>query len=822
MKKTSALILTLLVSCFTVFAISCDKDPQNNTNNNTGGGGESKEDIQVVDGKVKFFIEVDSQSPRSATSMPIRLTKVLVNGKEYEIQKDTDGKSFVEVNENNAGEYNAVYVNSQSQKWYGRSANIDLKMPYSQVYLSTLNAMRDFPMYASYTKETGNRLVFKDAYAMLDIAVTGDAKLTSINVSTKGASLAGYTNYKPSLSALSISKGLPFVELNCGNNGDYVALSESAKHFMIPVCPGNYPNGLHIRICDAEHKMMEFKTESIVLAPNQILALSKEYKPEEDLLFFEGFDTFVWGGDYMAGSKAVSFAPIADKVGIDYGKELTGYEDSMTEVSYDSPGTGFIQPNDWSACSENVDNPRTVASVHQMSESYVKSRALGDFVHLFRCQERPGYVEVGAANNARGILRTGRPVSAKGIIKAKYEFDICLKHDFNDDILVQIINGGMISSCKIDGKAVDLKSDYLSYTASLTIPQELLTKASAEQSKKWNHIELELDGASSATSLYLTSLSSADGKHGFYLDNLKMTKLADIERGNLRVLSWNIQNGMWGDQHNNYDNFVAWVKSYDPDICIWCEAETIYMDNTNKSSSTRFLPAGWETLAARYGHQYVARSGDRDNYSQVVTSKYPLTTIKKFTDSNVSGKPISHGAGLHSVNVNGKEIYVVTLHTWPQSYAYGVSSANQAASTAEHGGDYYRQFEMNYVVEQTKNNPAYAAQKDWIFAGDFNSRSRQDNWYYKYEENNTLLITQDVILENTDYVDMMVKAYPGKFVTSTMGNSRIDYVYMSPSLSQKAKNVFTIMDDWTCCYRDQATRFCYTSDHRPILVDLNY
>ena len=25
----------------------------------------------------------------------------------------------------------------------------------------------------------------------------------------------------------------------------------------------------------------------------------------------------------------------------------------------------------------------------------------------------------------------------------------------------------------------------------------------------------------------------------------------------LRVLYWNIQNGMWADQHNNYDNFVT-------------------------------------------------------------------------------------------------------------------------------------------------------------------------------------------------------------------------------------------------------------------------
>ena len=51
----------------------------------------------------------------------------------------------------------------------------------------------------------------------------------------------------------------------------------------------------------------------------------------------------------------------------------------------------------------------------------------------------------------------------------------------------------------------------------------------------------------------------------------------------LRVLYWNIQNGMWADQGNNYDNFVEWVKRYDPDVCVWCEAQTIYEDGTNKA-----------------------------------------------------------------------------------------------------------------------------------------------------------------------------------------------------------------------------------------------
>ena len=42
----------------------------------------------------------------------------------------------------------------------------------------------------------------------------------------------------------------------------------------------------------------------------------------------------------------------------------------------------------------------------------------------------------------------------------------------------------------------------------------------------------------------------------------------------IKVLYWNVQNGMWSDQGNNYDNFVEFVKSESPDICVWAEAES--------------------------------------------------------------------------------------------------------------------------------------------------------------------------------------------------------------------------------------------------------
>lgn len=99
----------------------------------------------------------------------------------------------------------------------------------------------------------------------------------------------------------------------------------------------------------------------------------------------------------------------------------------------------------------------------------------------------------------------------------------------------------------------------------------------------------------------------------------------------MRLLYWNIQNGMWSDQSNGYDNFVAWVKGYDPDVCVWCEAQSIYKSGTAErmDSVDRYLTANWGELAARYGHKYWYVGGHRDNFPQVVTSKYPIENVQR-------------------------------------------------------------------------------------------------------------------------------------------------------------------------------------------------
>ena len=67
----------------------------------------------------------------------------------------------------------------------------------------------------------------------------------------------------------------------------------------------------------------------------------------------------------------------------------------------------------------------------------------------------------------------------------------------------------------------------------------------------------------------------------------------------LRLLYWNIQNGMWDGQRDNYDRFVDWVKTQDPDICVWCEGGSYLLTESTKTSpkNERYFPAGWPEVA---------------------------------------------------------------------------------------------------------------------------------------------------------------------------------------------------------------------------------
>ena len=139
----------------------------------------------------------------------------------------------------------------------------------------------------------------------------------------------------------------------------------------------------------------------------------------------------------------------------------------------------------------------------------------------------------------------------------------------------------------------------------------------------------------------------------------------------LRLLYWNIQNGMWSGQDDNYDRFVEWVKEFDADVCVWCEAQSIYRSGTadRMPEADRYLVGNWGELAARYGHKYWYVGGHRDNFPQVITSKYPIENVERIVGEEPDSV-VTHGAGWARIVKNGRTVNIVTLHLWPQAYAY--------------------------------------------------------------------------------------------------------------------------------------------------------
>ena len=299
------------------------------------------------------------------------------------------------------------------------------------------------------------------------------------------------------------------------------------------------------------------------------------------------------------------------------------------------------------------------------------------------------------------------------------------------------------------------------------------------------------------------------------------TKSTDKPKKGFRLVYWNIQNGMWSGQGDNYSAFVEWVKARRPDVCVWCEAQTIYYTGTDKSMQPqeRYLTEHWGELAVRYGHKYWYVGGHRDNYPQVITSKYPIRNVERITGN--ADTVVMHGAGWATVKIRKRKINIVTLHTWPHAYAPG--AADRKKSSEGHGGSGYRRMELEYIYNHTLGGMSDNADDLWMMMGDFNSRSPLDNPKYRYPDNDPRFWEQRYILENTPYIDVVAHKHPGEFLTSTGGQSRIDFVYCTEPLCRMAVRADIITDEYTCPVRDKKklSNFWHPSDHLPIVVDFD-
>lgn len=700
------------------------------------------------------------------------------------------------------------------------------KIPQGEDYWGEMSCSQ---FYSRFAEEVGPGA----PYALVDLELKGHAGICSIKMEAPDG--------------VKIGGNVPWVVLNCVSNGSATELDQSG-HFYIRIAPGNYNGGLEVTIADSSHKAVRAIIPKFSVKAGEKKEISIDYNPDSKLLFYEGFDNCVWGGNVSEGSAGLSFAPDSENPGTTGCLGRSGYETGLKEIECNVPGSAFMQSDTWSDCED-----ATVATSHKVSESYLRSRNLLDYKYLFRCQEYQGCLSIGPESvKKRGILQTPK-LPVEEISDITVSFDFCFQPGNADALLFRMVNAGIITGCTVDGTPLaSSEIGYVEKYASATLDHSLVSiPAAMTDAKTWHHAVVSVSCATDGSALYFAgATTSSSVAHGFFLDNIKVEEVKQMPRGSFRLLYWNIQNGMWSDQKDGYANFLAFVRKYDPDVCVWCEAQSIYKTGSTSKMpvSSRYFPDAWPAFARSYGHEYTAIGGYRlyadDYYPQVVTSKYPINTLLKITETDPSliplpegfdhtktGQdymPVAHGAALQEINIGGSSICFVTLHLWPHAYSYYakyVSKATSASSTAGEG-NIQREAEIRYICSHTRLAPEYSSKQNWLMMGDFNTRSRLDNWYYKLDASDARLSTHNYILDNTDYQDIIGLRYPGYFFSTRVWASdgeapRFDFVYASPAMYSKVRNALVLNDSWMDAEYSGLSNYYNPSDHRPILVDFD-
>ncbi len=841
MKKTIyyiSLIAALMVS-------ACTEDTTNDILDGTDAGVNAPE----VEGEtIRFTLDAekpDNDTRTSLSGIDVSWQEgdcIMVNKVLYYV-KMTDGVPTIDVAVANDGTYEAFYP--------GNCYNTGLTKYFSQTpvqfYTSGSFGRDANPMYAYATlAESSSKptLSFSSMCGVLMLTIKGTAEIESIYVEDRaGENVSGDFKVDTANKQFQLfnsrvcRKG---VVLNCLDvNGKGVQLSESGTSFYIVMPAREYLSGLMIRISDTQHRSMTIDSQTARnIERNKILVTPAiTYAPTT--IFEEHFDLMVWGGDIVGGNSSGNRGYTPTAANTMAPASVTGFERTIYEATYDIAGSAFM--------STDYQNMTTVS--HQMSESYLRSRGIYSAPWLFRVEERPGYIGVGAkASNGRGRYRTAPFTNLSKPAKVSVEFKLCPMANLLADINVWFRNSGFITEAYLDGKEITLTQTNHGYTrngkstvevnglneyAEYILDHTTLTiSTSAGEAKSWHTLKFVINDARADTAMDLYTNTSSGTYLGYYIDDIVVTKIADMPTNTLKVLYWNIQNGMWADQHNGYANFTAWVKKQAPDICVWCEARTNYQDNSSESITKALRQTGkylvdgnndltWGTVAKNYGHSYWTFGAYQDSFPVVITSSSALTLKQKLGNrtngtketSTSKNSNVSHG-GFH---VQQSGVNFVGLHLWPQKYKPNATDETTSANNNE--GDDYRLSEMKWIINQTKNSSTYKAQKNWIMCGDFNSKSRQDErWYNLGSLTHTQYKVHNHILDNTDYCDVIREVYANK-----QAPSRIDFVYASPDMMKRVVRAYmpNNEDDMTTKVQATGTSFYKYSDHNGVIVEFD-
>lgn len=262
----------------------------------------------------------------------------------------------------------------------------------------------------------------------------------------------------------------------------------------------------------------------------------------------------------------------------------------------------------------------------------------------------------------------------------------------------------------------------------------------------------------------------------------------------LRVITYNILEGMKLDTSAGKPNFVNWLKQMDPDVLAMQEV-------------TGFTQASLEKLAQSYGHPYAVLLIEGEKYPVALTSKYPIVNVQKVSDNMDRG----------FIMARIKDLHVVCLHFTPFDYRK-------------------RAQEVELMLAHLHAQPV---KQQWMIMGDFNTVSPADSAAYRdgrmvanyqaYEKkyppiqklsNGQLDYTViEKIVANgftdalkTTTPEFVKTVHPKRFEpkTGTDVPSRIDFIFVSKDLVKKIATAKVLVDDFTNNY----------SDHYPVLMEL--
>lgn len=269
---------------------------------------------------------------------------------------------------------------------------------------------------------------------------------------------------------------------------------------------------------------------------------------------------------------------------------------------------------------------------------------------------------------------------------------------------------------------------------------------------------------------------------------MMITAINAAAQNDLRVISYNILEGMKTDTTKGKQQFVEWVKKNDPDVLALQECNG-------------FTQRTLEDLARSYGHPYAVIVKE-NGFPTGITSKYPIANIRKVNEN------MTHG--FITCKIEGYNF--VVLHLNPHKY----QKRREEIATI-----------LKYIeVDGDKNN--------WLVMGDFNSNTPLDKDRFKpgyIESRHKAAKEKNPNIENLvdgEKIDFLVqqrmldagfvdaglrydefqKAKTGKSVIRT--NSRIDYIYTSKDLAKKIDYCAFIYDDFTKLF----------SDHVPVMLEL--